>query len=47
MGQQVPLLHERYIMMMMMMMINAVKMEDIKIINAQQAKATHVYKNTK
>jgi len=30
-----------------MMIFNAVKMEDIKIINAQQAKATHAYKNTK
>ena len=42
-GQQVAQLHERY---MMMMMINAVKMEDIKIINAQQSKATRAYKNT-
>jgi hypothetical protein len=31
---------------MMMMMINTVKMEDIKIINARQSKATRAYKNT-
>jgi len=30
-----------------MELINAVKMEDINIINAQLTEATHAYKNTK